>query len=417
VVWVDNEPALQDAVSNLHSGETIVIQPGSYALSSTLYIGLPNPVTDVTLRGATDNFNDVVLTGNGMENPDYGAVPMGISVWDAQRVTIANLSVGGVYYHPIELKGDAGASAITLYHDRLFDAGEQFVKADPNPAGGGVDDSTVKYSVLEYTHGPPATDHGGGTGYTNGVDVHTGNNWVIANNLFRNFHTPDDADNLWAPAVLIWNHSSNATVEGNTFINVDRAVAFGLDEVGYDNQGGTIQNNFVYMDPGLYSPWRTAGSDAAIIVWDSPGTTVYHNTVLTNGNLNESIEVRFGSTTNIAIANNLTDAPLGARDGASYIDTNNYVNATPDMFVNPSAGDLHLVANDATLAFVIGHASTLPDVPADWDGDPRPAGGVTDIGADQYTAPSAVSPSGWSRFVHGPRQAAQDAALAEALLR
>jgi hypothetical protein len=397
VFWVNTESALQKAVNNLQSGDTIVVQKGTYTLSNTLYIGKNAPISNVTIRGETDNFDDVTLQGAGMDNANYGNVPMGISVYNAQNVTIADLAIGGVYYHPIELKGDQGCSDVTVYHVHLFDAGEQFVKADPNPSGVGVSNSKVEYCLLEYLNGPPTTDHGGGVGYTNGVDVHDGTNWLIANNEFKNFHTPDsDTSNLWNPAVLIWNHSSNNTVEGNTFINVDRAIAFGLyvNTPGHDNTGGTIVNNFVYYDPGLYSAWRTSGSDGAILAWDSPGTTIYDNTILTNGNLNNSIQVRFSSTTNIDIRNNLMDASIKARDDATFQDVGNYTGAAAALFVNPSAGDLHLLNNDLTQANVLGKDDPISGVTIDWDGDPRPTSGKVDIGADEYessTPPTVTS--------------------------
>jgi hypothetical protein len=391
ITWVNSESALQNAVTNLQSNQTIVIEPGTYTLSSTLYIGLNTTASNVLIRGSTDNYGDVVLLGQGMDNANYGNVPFGFAVYNAQNVTITDLAVGAVYYDPIELQGNSGAQQVHLYHDHFFDAGEQFVKSNPNPAGGGVNNSTVEYCVLEYTNGPPVTDHGGGTGYTNGVDVHAGKGWLIADNLFQNFHTPDTDANLWNPAVLIWNHSANATVEGNTFINTDRAIAFGLYvNPPSDNQGGIIRNNFVYMTPGLFSSWRTAHSDAQIIVWDSPKSAVFNNTVLTSGNTVQSIQVRFSSTTNIPIRDNLTDAPIGARDGASFISSGNYVTATPSMFVNPSSGDLHLVSNNATLAYVIDKVSILPRVPDDWDDTLRPVGLKADIGADEYDGGSPL---------------------------
>jgi hypothetical protein len=71
------------------------------------------------------------------------------------------------------------------------------------------------------------------------------------------------------------------------------------------------------MAPGLYSASRKAGSNDAIIVNDFPNTKVYHNTILTNGNLHESIEFRFASTTGGEARNNLTDAPINlSRDGS-----------------------------------------------------------------------------------------------------
>ena len=236
VIWVNTQSALQNAFSNLKSGQTIVIQPGTYNLSSTLYIGLNSQITNVTVRGSTDNFNDVLLLGNGMDNSSYGNVPMGISVWNAQNVTIADLSIGNIYDDPIEIKGDAGANAVTIYHDRLYDAGEQFIKVDPPSSGVGTSNSAVEYSLIEYTNGPPTTDHGGGVGYTNGIDIHDGQNWDIKSNLIRNLHAPDaDSSNLWDPAILVWQNSSNVTTEGNTVINCDRAIAYGL---GIDRPAG-----------------------------------------------------------------------------------------------------------------------------------------------------------------------------------
>src|SRR5207247_3210692 len=111
-------------------------------------------------------------------------------------------------------------------HARLFNGGEQLLKSDPNGQGGGVTNSTVEYSTLEYTNGPPATDHGGGAGYTNGIDVHGGTGWVVRNNLCRGFPTPDTVPcyNQWNPVVLFWNHSAGATVQRNTFLDSDRAI-------------------------------------------------------------------------------------------------------------------------------------------------------------------------------------------------
>jgi hypothetical protein len=381
-IWVSTEADLQNAVQNLQSGQTIVIQPGTYHLSQTLNIGLNHQISNVTIRGATNKYGDVVLVGHGMNNANYGNTPDGIDVWNAQNVTIADLTIGAVWFHPIHLHGDWGASSVSIYHDRLYNAGEQFVKADASSTKG-VDNSSVQYCVIEYTNAPPNIDHGGGTGYTNGVDVKGSSNWVVANNLFQNFHTPDSAANLWDPAVLFWDHTVNPTVVGNTFINTDRAIALGLiqQSSGYDNQGGLIANNFIYDKPGMFTSWRKQGADAPIIVWDSPGTSVYNNTILTNGNYPNSIQTRWVSGDDIR--NNLADASLLGRSGSTFTQSNNYLQATTDMFVNAAAGDLHLVNNSNTQAHVIGKGKAMSSVTTDWDGDTRPTAAV-DIGADQF---------------------------------
>ena len=74
--------------------------------------------------------------------------------------------------------------------------------------------------------------------------------------------------------------------ERNLFLNVDRAVAYGLDNTTpyFDHAGGLIRNNFVCLTPGLLSANRRASSHGSLIAWNSPGTQIDHNGVLLNGN-------------------------------------------------------------------------------------------------------------------------------------
>jgi Ca2+-binding RTX toxin-like protein len=385
VIWVDTAPELEAAVQNLQSGQTIVIEPGVYQLSRTLFVGKDSPVQNVLIRGSTDDFNDVVIKGLGMDGPFNASLAFGFSIYNAQDVTIANLSVGEVYYHAVDLQGGAGAERIHLYHCRFFDAGEQILKS--NSGGGGVDDSSIEYCLIEFTNGPSQIDHGGGTGYTGGIHAHETDRWVIRHNLWRNFHNPDGLQHQWAPVVLMWNGSSGTIVEGNTFIDCDRAVAFGLIDKagGTDHSGGVIRNNFVYQRPGLFTTARRAESDGQLLAYDSPGTQIYHNTVLTNGNSRFSIEVRWANT-GVAFDNNLTDAPLNARDGGAYTAAGNYLSATSAMFVNPANANLHLLDTSATRASVIDRAVVRGGATDDFDGGPRPAGPAPDVGADEFVS-------------------------------
>src|SRR5262245_50409846 len=60
VVNVSTEPQLQQAVRTLQSGATIMLAPGTYNLTSTLWLGNRS---NIALRGATGNRDDVVLQG------------------------------------------------------------------------------------------------------------------------------------------------------------------------------------------------------------------------------------------------------------------------------------------------------------------------------------------------------------------
>ena len=370
VVQVSTEAQLQSAIGGLRSNTTIVLAPGTYTLTSTLWIN--GTFSNIGIRGATNNRDDVVLVGKGMSNASYGNVPHGI--WTGggvQGITIANLTIRDVYYHPIIF--NAGTEAPLIYNVRLLNAGEQFVKANPDTTGGGVDQGRVEYSIVEYSTTSRSS-------YTNGVDVHTGSGWIIRNNLFRNVRAP--AGQLAGPAVLMWNGSSNSTVEGNTFIDCQREISLGLIErTPHDHTGGTVRNNFIYRGSGV-------SGDAAILVADSPGTRVVHNTILLNDGYPSPIEYRFQGSTGVVVSNNLLNGAIQPRDGASGSATSNYLAATSWLFMNAPGGDLHLKIT-ATAAIDKGAAGLAV---TDWDGDPRPQGSAPDLGADEYRTGATTPP-------------------------
>lgn len=378
IVNVATEPQLQADMGNLQSGDTILLANGTYNLTSTLYVNSRN---NVTIRGTSGSTN-VILVGMGMNNSNYGNVPFGI--WsNGTNTTVAHLSIRDTWDN--EIIFNAGAQSPLVYCVQLLDAGSQFIKSNPTDitSGLGVNNGVVEYCWFEYTASPPA-DHGSGVGYFNGISAHAAQNWIIRGNLFKNLHNPDSAAYLWNPAVLFWNHSAGTITEQNTFLNVDRAVAYGLQGTTpfFDHAGGAIRNNFVVLVPGLMSASRTAGSDGSLIAWNSPGTQIDHNTVLLNSNEFYAVQFRFSTTSNGTARNILSDAPLSLRDSATATLTSNFVAAVPGMFVNPAIADLHLLA---TATNAIDKGLTLSSVTNDIDGVRRPRGARSDIGANEFT--------------------------------
>jgi hypothetical protein len=369
VINVSTESQLQSAVRNITSGTTIVIAPGTYNLTATLYVN--KAVSDIGIRGASNDPAAVVLVGKGMNTE--GGVPHGIWTGNGvNRVLIANLTIRAVYYHPIAL--NPGTETPRIYNVRLIDAGEQFIKASSS-ANGGTDNGVVEYSTFEYSSTAKSD-------YTNAIDVHQGQNWIIRHNLFKNIRAPQGQ--LAGPAILMWNTAANTVVDGNVFINCQREIALGLiQRTPNDHSGGVVRNNFIYRAAGL-------GGDTPIGVFDSPGTQVLHNTVVINGDYSSAIEYRWSETTGVVVANNLTDAPVRARDGATATLQGNYTTATSSMFVNPQAGDLHLRA-EATSA--IDKAGTVSNASMDFDGNSRPSGASPDIGADEYLSSATTPPA------------------------
>ena len=366
VVTVSTESALQAAVNSITSGTTILVQPGTYNLTSTLWLN--RNVENVAIRGGTNSCDDVLLIGRGMSNASYGNVPHGIWIGNARNVLVANLTIRDVYYHPIQLDPNAGAQAPRIYNVRLVDAGEQFVKSSARTSGAsGVNNGIVEYSIMEYTTTARSN-------YTNGVDVHQGASWIVRHNLFRNIRAP--AGQLAGPAVLMWNGSRDSIIENNLFLNVQYGIALGLNgSKADDHVGGIVRNNFFHRN-------GSQSGDVGITINNSANTKVLHNTVIVSGTYSNGIEYRFPATTGVEIRYNLMDAGVQQRDGATGTVSNNVTNAQPSWFVNAAAGDLHLVAI-ATAA--IDKAAAHPSVPTDYDAETRPQGTVPDIGADEFS--------------------------------
>jgi hypothetical protein len=364
VVNVSTEAELQAAVRKLVSNTTIVLAPGSYALSRT--IALSGALVNIAIRGGADNADEVILTGPGMANAVFGSAPDAITVArGVQGILIANLTVRDFYRHAIVFS--AGAASPRLYNVHLVDAGESFVESD------GVDNGVVEYSAIEYSKAARSA-------LTGGVHVTNGANWMVRRNLFRNIVAA--GSELAGPAVSVSNGSRRAVTEGNTFVNCAQAIAYGVADRGNaaDHRGGAIRNNFIYRS-------SSQPGGAAISLASSPNTKVVNNTAYLSGTYATPIEYRFASTTGVRVANNLVDGFLWARDGATGAEQNNLTGATADMFVNAPAGDLHLATSAAA---AIDHADSAADVADDIDGDVRPLGAAQDIGADELVMAAAA---------------------------
>src|SRR5262245_7020054 len=366
IITVSTESALQAAVNSITSGTTIMVQPGTYNLTTTLWLN--RNVDNIAIRGSTDSCEDVVLVGRGMSNASYGNVPHGIWIGNARNVLVANLTIRDVYYHPIQLDPNAGAQAPRIYNVRLVDAGEQFVKSSARTSGtSGVNNGIVEYSIMEYTTTARSN-------YTNVVDVHQGTSWIGRHNLFRNIRAP--AGQLVGPAVLMWNGSRDSIIENNLFLNVQYGIALGLNSSKADDHvGGIVRNNFFHRN-------SSQSGDVGVTINNSANTKVLHNTIILSGTYPNGIEYRFPATTGAEIRYNLMDASVQQRDGATGTESNNVTNAQPSWFVNVAAGDLHL-APIATTA--IDKAVIHPSVSTDYDAEAQPQGMAPDIGADEFS--------------------------------
>ena len=356
VIRVSDVAALYDAVEHIQSGTTLVLEQGTYRLSKPVIFS-GRSLGKIVLRGAADDWDAVVLQGAGMND---SSVWHGVMINRAADVLLANLTIRDVAYHCVTISPNAIRPR--LYHCRLVDAGEQFVKVNSDGHGGGANGGIVEYCRIEYSKFGPAD------GYTNGIDIHGGRNWIIRHNHFHNIRTPRGAEYSAVPTVLAWNGAQGTICEGNTFVDCDRAIAFGLirRENFADHTGGVIRNNFVTSRPS-----NVPAQDCGIHV-HSPGTFVVHNTVLQNGGYRNAIEIHWPGQP-ATVRNNLVDSKINLRNGATANRAYNVrIGGMP--FRDQPTGDLHL---NHSIRSVPRHEHAAKD----WDNEIRPR--RTNPGADQ----------------------------------
>ena len=126
--------------------------------------------------------------------------------------------------------------------------------------------------------------------------------------------------------------------------------------------------------------------DVGIGLESSSSTEIYNNTIYLDHDLySNAIEYRFSGTSGTLIANNLTNKLITSRDGGTATLQSNRTDALAAWFVDPPAGDLHLVRPGAPE--VVDKGSVLPDLTDDFDGDRRPCGHGMEIGADEEPVP------------------------------
>jgi hypothetical protein len=371
-VTVRTTAELMNAISSANGAggnRTILVADGTYTLTDTLYINAPN----ITLQGQSAKRESVIIQGDAMSSS--------ARIGNIIRVAASNFRLEGVTlqragWHTIQIVGNENADAPIIRNCILRDAYQQLVKVTNDPARPTVfsDNGVVENCLFEYTAGI------GPQYYIGGIDAHASRNWTVRNNVFRNIASPNTS--VAEFAVHFWDLSANNLVERNLIVDCDRGIGFGMS--GKINEGGIIRNNMIY-----HSANGDPFADAAIALADSPNTQVYNNTIFQEHNFQWALEYRFSVTKGVLIANNLTNKPVMARDGAAATTANNVTNATASMFTQVSSGNLHLARS---IAGVVDAGQAVSGLTNDFDGDSRTTSGI-DIGADEFSGAQPVVPS------------------------
>lgn len=383
-VTVTSLAQLQQAIDGAPAGGRIItLAAGTYNQTATISI---NGKNNITIQGATTNYDDTVVAGPGIDN---SSLDINFKVNDADYVTIKNMTIRDSYFHSVQV--NSGSDYFHADHLKTWDNGEGGFKSTSggSPELPYVDYGVIENSVIGYTTS-------GKRSVVEGIDLVASKGWVIRGNTFQNAKGLND--NV-AYAFFAKGNSMDTIVENNVFLNSFIAMSFGGGGTGanlfrngdttYEHRGGIMRNNVVY-----------GTLDAAVYMNKANGFKVYNNTMLNIAPTASvgGVESRFAGSSG-DIRNNLMDKNVKLRDGGAATSSNNIINGSASMLVNAAAGNYHL--NPATSQAAIDTGASLPtDVPTDMDGQQRPTGAAYDIGADEVSA-APLAPTSVTGSVYG----------------
>lgn len=295
IVHVDTPEQLTAAVLNANeSGNTtILLSDGVYRISNGYWIEGNN----VIIRSASGNRDAVILEGQGMAQGSSHVF------WIAgDNVTIADMTLGWVSAHPIQIHGEHDADNTLIHNVNIVDGGQQLLKISNDESKKySSDHGVIQCSQFEYSNGV------GPSYYIGGVDGHYAKNWTVRNNIFSGIRSPDT--DVAEHAIHFWSGSEGTTVEHNVILNSDRGIGFGLGD--QPHFGGIIRSNTIYHtgDRG----------DVGIGLENAQGAVVEHNTILYEHSYPNAIEYRFSGTKDVIIRNNTTNRAIAARDSGTAL--------------------------------------------------------------------------------------------------
>lgn len=376
--------AIQSAINNANGPLTIYLANGTYSVAGG-QINVIKP--EITIRSLNGNRDSVIIQGGGMLN---GTGFHGISILRTD-VTVADLTIRNIDTHGIDinfwylqsLNMNTDLNNILLHNLHVIDCGEQLVKmSSSGNSGQSGDNGIIECCLIEYTTSLP-----GNAWYTNGIDLHFANNWMIRDNTVKNIkHGPNTTTDAGA-AILLFNGGSGTTIERNLVVNCDEGIFAGnwgnAPNVSYRN--AIIRNNIIRGH---------TNSRCGVGVVMAPNCKIVNNTIYSPGGTawtaqDYSIEVTGDSCTNLLIQNNLADESWFNNQNlapAPTLGTNEWA-ATAAFFVDVNIATLNLHLSSTSPAIDAGTLTN--DCLSDFDCDPR--AGLADQGADESNTINSVN--------------------------
>jgi hypothetical protein len=206
-------------------------------------------------------------------------------------------------------------------------------------------------------------------------------NVTIDGATFHDFSVPSSCPDAHLDCMHVFNDINGLTVRNSRFY---RCEHFGMLVNGGSNI--RIENNF--LNGGIYG-FKLRGDN-------SPSIEVFNNVLIRNNSADEMSLGSDDSNTlrNVRVFANATVQRVDCRDGVEYSDNlaqrgsrcshGDLRNVRSIGFANMDAGDFHVPASSPAVDRVAEAPSE------DFDGDARPQGSKSDVGADEVARPGGI---------------------------
>lgn len=383
---VSNVTELNAAVSAMGPGDEIVLAPNTYNLSRVIQMNTSN----VTIRGASGNRDDVLLVGGGMNTQ---GVNEGITV-GADDVSIRDLTLKSFFYNAIHIRAESDADRTVVSNVKTWNIGERHIKGSRSNNTAMTSDDVLIENVYMLQTEPRLDTNPSGPDYIGGMDIMFTNNIIIRDCVAEGIRGANGEGNA---SIFLWQGHNNFLIERNIIIDTNKGIGIGLTyppaqsiSGGWHGDGGVIRNNFILRGDGQ------AGNNIGMELCHVKNTKVYNNTIYSPDATYFRTLSLWDSATypndNLEIVNNIirgmcwdtTDYSPAVQAAieamGNIVDTDGTL-VLPAWFADAPAGDLHLT-DQATAA--IDAAPVLAEVPEDIDQEARPIGALADFGADEY---------------------------------
>ena len=275
---------------------SICLAEGVYQLEQTLAITRPH----LSIYSLSNDPTKVILQGRGMR-ANKGVDNL---IWvGASHFRIKGVTLRAVGNHLIQVSGAHDADFFSMSDCILQDAYQQLFKVSKDPQGKvSADYGVIERTIFEYTQGI------GPNWYIGGVDVHTGQHWIVKDNAF--FNIASGIKHIAEPAIHFWSKAKDTKVIGNLVVDSDRGIGFGMAKSKH--YGGEISNNFVYHR--AYTFEQRPFADVGIILESATNAIVQSNIVYLESGYPNAIEYRYPSLDENLITHNLTNKKIRQRD-------------------------------------------------------------------------------------------------------